>query len=219
MKPEGRRAIMAGGWGSGFNRAMQSDGGGTIKTVEMVRSVHVLTFAAQYLINLLDQWLEERLGIVSARAQQPAMPVVGFLVSSEIAADRVAAFRQGLKESGFIEGQNVAIEFGAAQGQYDRLPALVSELVRRPVAVIFAGAPPTALAAKAATTTIPIVFQVGDDPVKVFGRDGRQGRHGIGRFFRSRRSPLYSGAATPWGYLISVQRELVSHAWTGDPFL
>jgi len=104
---------------------------------------------------------------LSARAQQPAMPAVGFLVSSEIAADRVAAFRQGLKESGFIEGQNVAIEFRAAQGQYDRLPALVSELVRRPVAVIFAGAPPAALAAKAATTTIPIVFQVGDDPVKI----------------------------------------------------
>jgi len=104
---------------------------------------------------------------LSARAQQPAMPAVGFLVSSEIAVDRVAAFRQGLKESGFIEGQNVAIEFRAAQGQYDRLPALVSELVRRPVAVIFAGAPPAALAAKAATTTIPIVFQVGDDPVKI----------------------------------------------------
>src|SRR6266852_2341359 len=78
---------------------------------------------------------------LAVRAQQPAMPVVGFLVSSEIAADRVAAFRQGLKESGFIEGENVAIEFRAAQGQYDRLPALVSELVRRPVAVIFAGAP------------------------------------------------------------------------------
>src|SRR5215470_10668911 len=104
-----------------------------------------------------------------ARGQQPAMPVVGFLDSqSRTFADVVLpAFRQGLKDNGYVEGKNVAIEYRWAENQIDRLPELATELVRRGIALIVAGAPPAALAAKAATTTIPIVFGVGDDPVRI----------------------------------------------------
>ena len=108
-------------------------------------------------------------GPLTAHAQQPGMPVVGFLhpSSRDGYASRVPAFRQGLKDEGFIEGENVAIEYRWADNQIDRLPALATELVQRRVAVIATGGIPATLAAKAVTTTIPIVFLVGDDPVKL----------------------------------------------------
>jgi putative tryptophan/tyrosine transport system substrate-binding protein len=103
---------------------------------------------------------------LAARAQQTSVPVVGFLNSGSPYAARDSAFRAGLATTGYIEGQNVTVDFHWAEGRYAELPALAAELVRRQVTVIFAGGPPAARAAKAASSTIPIVFTTGDDPIK-----------------------------------------------------
>jgi putative tryptophan/tyrosine transport system substrate-binding protein len=107
---------------------------------------------------------------LAARAQQPTMPVVGFLNSTSLDwrfTERLRKFSQGLKEQGFVEGENVAILYRFADDQVDRLPELAADLVRRKVAVIAAGGPPATFAAQAATATIPITFLVADDPVRL----------------------------------------------------
>jgi putative tryptophan/tyrosine transport system substrate-binding protein len=135
-----------------------------------------------------------------ARGQQPAMPVIGFLGSSspDLYATRLGVFREGLKEAGYVEGQNVAIEYRWLEGQYDRMPELAADLVRRGVAVIATpGTPPTSIrAAMATTATIPIVFAVADDPVKwgIVASLGRPNSNATGiNFFASEVLPKRLG--------------------------
>jgi putative ABC transport system substrate-binding protein len=106
---------------------------------------------------------------LAARGQQPAIPIIGVLrnTSKQDAAFRLEAFRQGLRELGFVEGRNVEIEYRYADSDYDRLPALANELIQHPISVLFASGNASALAAKRATSTIPVIFAVGNDPVEM----------------------------------------------------
>ena len=104
---------------------------------------------------------------LAARAQQAGVPLVGLLLSTQIDDRQIAAIRQGLKDAGYIEGRNVAIKYRSGDGRFDRLPAMAAELAADAPAAIIALAPAAALAAKAATTTIPVVFSIGGDAVKL----------------------------------------------------
>jgi putative tryptophan/tyrosine transport system substrate-binding protein len=157
---------------------------------------------------------------LTAHAQQPAMPVIGFLSSRSPGESKhlVDAFRAGLQTLGYVEGQNVAIHFRCAEGQYDRLPAMAAELVRENVAVLATlGGEPSALSAKAATSTIPIVFSLGGDPVKVglVASLNRPGGNATGvsllTFAPEAKRPVVTNAADPvFAKLVLEQVELAS---------
>ena len=141
--------------------------------------------------------------LVVARAQQPAMPVIGVVSagSADASADHVRAFRKGLSETGYVEDQNVTVEYHYLEGQYDRLPALMADLVRRRVAVIVTGGGSIARAAKAATATIPIIFGIGLNPINAglvasLARPGQRDR--LQWFHPERRSPSGWDSCMTW---------------------
>ena len=165
---------------------------------------------------------------LGARAQQPAVPIIGFLspATPETNAHLVRALRQGLSEAGYVEGRNVAFDYRWAGDQNDRLPALADELVRRPVNVIVVSGFPTARAAKAATSTIPIVFNTGEDPVKLglvdsLSRPGGNvtGVTSLGGQLGAKRLELVREimpAANAVGVLVNPTNPVVAEAQTKD---
>jgi ABC-type uncharacterized transport system substrate-binding protein len=167
-------------------------------------------------------------GPLAARAQQPAMPTVGYLyvATPEAHAGRLAAFRNGLSETGYVEGRNVAIEYRWAHNDTARLPGLVADLVNRPVTVIAAGDLPSALAAKAASTAIPIVFETAADPVQVglvasLSRPGGNvtGVTNIGAELGAKRFGLLHELlprATRFAVLVNPNNPLIAEAWIKD---